>query len=44
MQKGFRSEEVAETVMFLLSNASNCITGEVIACNGGNSIRTDAFC
>ncbi len=40
----FRSEEVAETILFLLSNASNCITGEVIACNGGNSIRTDAFC
>ena len=43
-KRAFRSEEVAETVMFLLSNASNCITGEVIACNGGNSIRTDAFC
>jgi NAD(P)-dependent dehydrogenase (short-subunit alcohol dehydrogenase family) len=40
----FRSEEIAETALFLLSNASNCITGEVIACNGGNSIRTDAFC
>lgn len=37
----FRSEEVAETVLFLLCNASNCITGEVIACNG--SIRTDAY-
>lgn len=43
-KRAFRSEEVAETVLFLLSNASNCITGEVIACNGGNSIRTDAFC
>lgn len=43
-KRAFRSEEVAETVMFLLSNASNCITGEVIACNGGNSIRTDVFC
>lgn len=43
-KRAFRSEEVAETVMFLLSNASNCITGEVIACNGGNSIRTDAYC
>lgn len=43
-KRAFRSEEVAETVMFLLSNASNSITGEVIACNGGNSIRTDAFC
>lgn len=43
-KRAFRSEEVAETVMFLLSKASDCITGEVIACNGGNSIRTDAFC
>ena len=43
-KRAFRSEEVAETILFLLSNASNCITGEVIACNGGNSIRTDAFC
>lgn len=40
----FRSEEMAETILFLLSDASKCITGEVIACNGGNSIRTDAFC
>lgn len=42
--RAFRPEEVAETVLFLLSKASGCITGEVIACNGGNSIRTDAFC
>lgn len=43
-KRAFRSEEVAETALFLLGNNSNCITGEVIACNGGNSIRTDAFC
>ncbi len=43
-KRAFRAEEVAETALFLLSNASNSITGEVIACNGGNSIRTDAFC
>lgn len=43
-KRAFRSEEIAETALFLLSNVSNCITGEVIACNGGNSIRTDAFC
>lgn len=42
-KRAFRSEEIAQTTLFLLSNASNCITGEVIACNGGNSIRTDAF-
>jgi 3-oxoacyl-[acyl-carrier protein] reductase len=39
----FLPEEVAETALFLLSNVSCSITGEVIACNGGNSIRTDAF-
>ncbi|GHU67751.1 3-oxoacyl-ACP reductase [Bacteroidia bacterium] len=39
----FLPEEVAETALFLLSNISSCITGEVIACNEGNSIRTDAF-
>lgn len=43
-KRAFRPEEIAETALFLLSNASDCITGEVIACNGGNSIRTDAFC
>jgi 3-oxoacyl-[acyl-carrier protein] reductase len=42
-KRAFRSEEIAETALFLLSNASRCITGEVIACNEGNSIRTDAF-
>jgi 3-oxoacyl-[acyl-carrier protein] reductase len=39
----FLPEEVAETALFLLSNVSRCITGEIIACNDGNSIRTDAF-
>lgn len=39
----FLPEEVAETALFLLCNTSRCITGEVIACNDGNSIRTDAF-
>lgn len=39
----FLPGEVAETALFLLSNVSRCITGETIACNEGNSIRTDAF-
>jgi 3-oxoacyl-[acyl-carrier protein] reductase len=39
----FLPEEIAEIVLFLLSNISRCITGEVVACNDGNSIRTDAF-
>jgi 3-oxoacyl-[acyl-carrier protein] reductase len=42
-KRAFRPEEIAETALFLLCNASRCITGEVIACNEGNSIRTDAF-
>lgn len=42
--RSFRAEEVAETIVFLISDAARCITGECIACNGGNSIRTDAFC
>lgn len=31
-------EEIAEVVNFLLSDASNCINGEVIICNRGNHI------
>lgn len=33
------AEEIAETVAFLLSDAANCISGEVIACNEGNHLR-----
>lgn len=32
-------EEIAEVTAFLLSDASNCISGEVIACNEGNHLR-----
>lgn len=35
----FKAEEVAEVACFLLSNASKCISGEVIHCNGGNHIK-----
>lgn len=35
----FLPEEVAEIVIFLLSNASICINGEIIHCNAGNHIR-----
>ena len=37
----FLPEEVAEVALFLLSNASNCISGEIIACNQGNALRAD---
>ncbi len=32
-------EEIAETAIFLMSDASNCISGQVIACNEGNHLR-----
>lgn len=34
----FLPEEVAEVAVFLLSDLSNCISGEIIACNQGNAI------
>lgn len=33
------SSEIAEITAFLLSDASNCISGEVIACNEGNHLK-----
>lgn len=35
----FLPEEVAEIAVFLLSNASMCINGEIIHCNAGNHIQ-----
>ena len=35
----FRPEEVAEVACFLLSDASKCVSGEVIHTNGGNHIK-----
>lgn len=32
-------EEIAEVVLFMISDASNCISGEVISCNEGNHLR-----
>ena len=37
----FLPEEVAEVALFLLSDASNCISGEIIACNQGNALRAN---
>lgn len=33
-------EEVAETACFLLSNASGCISGQIIVCNNGKTINS----
>lgn len=40
-QRVFLPEEVAEVTAFLLSDASKCISGEVIACDQGNYLRCD---
>lgn len=37
----FVPEEVAETVSFILSDESNCISGHIIPCNQGNHLRSD---
>ena len=37
----FLPEEVAETTVFLMSDAASCISGEVIACDQGNYLRSD---
>ena len=36
----FLPEEVAEVAAFLLSNSSNCISGEIIATDAGNYISS----
>lgn len=36
----FKPEEVAEVACFLLSDASRCISGEIIHTNAGNHIKT----
>ncbi|MGN0376286.1 MAG: SDR family NAD(P)-dependent oxidoreductase [Suilimivivens sp.] len=37
--RAFIPEEVAEVACFLLSDASKCISGEIIHCNAGNHLR-----
>jgi len=39
MERIYLPEEVAETAAFLLSDASGCINGQIIACNNGKSIN-----
>ena len=36
----FVPEEIAEVACFLLSDASKCISGEIIHCNAGNHLKT----
>lgn len=38
-----RPEEIAEVVVFLLSDVSKCINGEIITCNEGNTLRVEYF-
>ena len=33
-------EEVAEIACFLISEASGCISGQILLCNNGNTINT----
>ena len=37
----FMPEEVAETAVFLLSDLSACITGQIIPTNSGNHLKCD---
>lgn len=36
-----RPEEIAEVAVFLLSDLSKCINGEIITCNEGNTLRVE---
>lgn len=36
----FMPEEIAEVACFMLSDASKCISGEIIHCNAGNHLKT----
>lgn len=39
-ERVFLADEVAEVALFLLSDASMCISGEVIACDAGEYISS----
>ena len=36
----YLAEEIAEAALFLLSDYSNCISGEILPCNQGNHLRS----
>lgn len=40
-ERVYLPEEVAETVVFLLSDLSGCTSSQIIACNRGNHLRCD---
>lgn len=37
--RAYLPEEIAETAVFLLSDASSCISGQIITCNNGKTIN-----
>ena len=38
-ERVYLPEEVAETACFLLSDASGCVSGQIILCNNGRTIN-----
>lgn len=38
LERVLRAEEIAEVAVFLMSDGSVCINGEIIVCDGGNTI------
>ena len=38
-QRKFTAEELAEIAVFLMSNASKCVSGEIIPCNQANHYK-----
>ena len=38
-ERVYLPEEVAEVACFLLSDASKCLSGQILVCNEGNSIN-----
>ena len=37
--RAYLPEEMAEVAVFLLSDASGCISGQIITCNNGNTVN-----
>ena len=36
-------DEVANVALFLLSDASSCVNGEIMFCDGGNHLKINGF-
>ena len=43
IKRMMRPEEIAQTALFLLSDISKCVNGEIIICNGGNCLPVEYF-